>query len=405
MPGFWRGVGFHVPDTSTAAGRRIAEQLFPGVDLPAYDDFGTAPAIVSIEGLIVGDDYAAKGAALIAAMEMPGPATLVHPWLGPMTVMLEEPGQVFFSDRELRVTRFSVQFKRLPLGGLGGLGRLAGSLSALTAAVTSIGAVVGTLAAAHDRRTISAARQRSVNRATRIFRSAAAALAPPARARRALPRLLASIPTVAPTGAHGYDVMVSSAVAILAAPALTPAVSPAAGAAVEASPSPLALMTMALDLGEALTTQILLAPSPPDAVLLAAASVRALAAGAGQSIYASYESRREALSYRSRFGGAIGNVVAALETMSASAYAGETGSLRRELATLQAAIAADINERIGRLPDVLFIRPDMPVEAWQVAHHLFGDDPQSVEPAFRDIVRRNRPRHPAHMDGPVEVLR
>ncbi len=402
LPGFWRGISFHVPDASTAAGRRIAEQLFPGVDLPAYDDFGVAPAVISIEGLIVGDDYVAKGAALLAAMEMPGPSTLVHPWLGPMTVILEEPGQVFFSDRELRVTRFSLQVKRLPVGGLA---RLGGSLAALTAAVTSTGAAIGRLASAQERRTLSAARQRSVNRATRIFRSAASRLAPAAGARRSLPRLLAAIPATAPTGAGAFDAMASAAVAVLAAPPLVPAVSPAAGAVIEAAPQPLALMTLALDLAAMLSPDIADAPSPPDAALMAVACTRAISAAAAQSIYASYESRREALAFRGRAVSAIGDAAAALETMSASAFAGETGDLRRELAALQAAIAADINERIGRLPDVLVLRPDMPVEAWQVAHHLFGDDPAAVEPAFRDIVRRNRPRHPAHMDGPVEVLK
>lgn len=364
-----------------------------------------APAVVSIEGLIVGDDYAAKGAALLAAMEMPGPSTLVHPWLGPMTVILEEPGQVFFSDRELRVTRFSLQVKRLPVGGLGGLARLGGSLAALTAAVTSTGAAIGRLANAQERRTLSAARQRSVNRATRIFHSAASRLAPAAGARRSLPRLLAAIPATAPTGAGAFDAMVSAAVAVLAMPPLVPAVSPAAGAVIEAAPQPLALMTLAVDLATTLSAEIAEAPSAPDAALMAAACTRALAAAAGQSIYASYESRREALAFRGRAVAAIGDAAAALETMSASAFAGEAGDLRRELAALQAAIAADINERIGRLPDVLVLRPDMPVEAWQVAHHLFGDDPAAVEPAFRDIVRRNRPRHPAHMDGPVEVLK
>lgn len=414
LPGFWRGIRFHVPDASTAAGRRIVEQLFPGVDVPAYDDFGVAPAAISIEGVIVGDDYIAKAVALQAAMEMPGVSTLVHPWLGPMTVMLEEPGQVFFSDRELRVTRFSIQFKRMPLGGLGGfgglggaggLGRFASSLSTLTTAIASMSSSIGMMAPAHGKRTISATRQLSVNRAHRIFQITVAALTPPTGARRTVPRLKASIPAIAPTGAAAFDAMVSATVAILSAANPTPAVSPAAGSVVEPAPAPLALMMLGFDLGAALATEISDAPSTSDAVLLALASGRALTAAASQSVFATYESRREALVYRSRAVSATDRLAAALETMSGSSFAGETSGTRLALSDLKTAIAADINERIGRLPDVLVLRPEMPAEAWQIAHHLFGDDPQRVEPAFRDIVKRNRPRHPAFMEGPVEVLK
>ena len=405
LPGFWRGIRFHVPDASTAAGRRITEQLFPGVDLPAYDDFGVAPAVISIEGLIVGDSYMAQAAALQAAMETPGLSTLIHPWLGPMTVMLEEPGQVFFSDRELRVTRFSIQFKRMPIGGLSGLGRMGGSLSALTTAISLVATAISAFSASHERRSISAAAQLAVTRSHRIFRTTVAALAAPAGARRTLPRLKASVPAIAPTGAIAFDAMVSGTVAILSAADLTPAVSPAARATAEAAPSPLALMTMAFDLATAFAHAIPNAPSPSDAALLAIASGRALAAGAGQSLYASYESRREALAYRLRANAAIDAALSTLEGFTSSIHAGEASDVRRALVDLQNAIAVDINERIGRLPDVLVLNPDTPVEAWQIAHHLFGDEPEKVEAAYRDIVRRNRPRHPAYMEGPMEVLK
>lgn len=405
LPGFWRGIRFHVPDASTAAGRRITEQLFPGVDLPAYDDFGVAPAVISIEGLIVGDDYIAQAFALQAAMETPGLSTLVHPWLGPMTVMLEEPGQIYFSDRELRVTRFSVQFKRMPIGGLARIGSIGNSLSTLSIAIAALSSAIGAMTAAHDKRSISAARQLSVTRSHRIFRAAVSSLAAPLDARRTLPRLKATVPGDSPTGAIAFDDMVSKTVSILSAADLTPAVSPAAGATAEGAPSPLALMTMAFDLGAAMALAIAAAPSPSDAVLVAIAAGRALAAGASQSLYASYESRKEALAFRLRANTAIEKATSALEGFTSSIYAGEASDTRRALGDVQNAIAVDINERIGRLPDVLALQPDAPVDAWQIAHHLFGDQPERVEAAYRDIVRRNRPRHPGYMEGPIEVLK
>ena len=57
IPGQFRGVAFDVPDTRTEFGRRVAEHLFPGRDDAEYDDLGALPEVVSVEGVIVGDDY------------------------------------------------------------------------------------------------------------------------------------------------------------------------------------------------------------------------------------------------------------------------------------------------------------------------------------------------------------
>src|SRR5690606_31070027 len=42
----------------------FSEYLFPGIDRAAYDDFGLLPAIVTVSGILVGDDYVARAAAL-----------------------------------------------------------------------------------------------------------------------------------------------------------------------------------------------------------------------------------------------------------------------------------------------------------------------------------------------------
>ncbi|MCM0750476.1 hypothetical protein DEA98_00015 [Brucella pseudogrignonensis] len=60
LPASYRGISFHVPDTSTQVGRRVAEHLFPGIDQAAYDDFGLATQTVRVEGLIVSDSYIAQ---------------------------------------------------------------------------------------------------------------------------------------------------------------------------------------------------------------------------------------------------------------------------------------------------------------------------------------------------------
>ena len=73
--------------------------------------------------------------------------------------------------------------------------------------------------------------------------------------------------------------------------------------------------------------------------------------------------------------------------------------LRRSLRTLTSAVIADVNDTIGRLPPLHVFAPGRPVDAFLVAHHLAGDTPARVEAVYADIVRRNRPRHPARLDG------
>ncbi len=66
LPGRYRGITFHVPNTSIDAGRRVVEYLFPGVDPASYDDFGKMPGVVYLSGLIISDDYREQARALEA---------------------------------------------------------------------------------------------------------------------------------------------------------------------------------------------------------------------------------------------------------------------------------------------------------------------------------------------------
>ena len=64
----------------------------------------------------------------------------------------------------------------------------------------------------------------------------------------------------------------------------------------------------------------------------------------------------------------------------------------------------DINEVIGRLPDVLVFKTTQSLDAWQLALHVAGDTPSRIEEVYLDIVARNDPRHPAAMEvGLIEV--
>ncbi|ANM05224.1 Mu-like prophage DNA circulation protein [Rhizobium phaseoli] len=401
LPGSFRGITFHVPDASSDVGRRVVEYLFPGVDAADYDDFGRAPGVVSFSGLIVGDDYRAQAIALQAAFETAGPATLIHPWLGPMTVIAEEPAQIYFSDRELRVLRFSATVKRIDasisaiVGGISGLSEAIGSV---TAAASALAAGVSSI--------LSATRSKAVSRSHRILTSTAAALTAPAGSARALPRIKAAIAAATPADPVALDNLVMAAAAVIGEYAETPAVSPAATSTTAEQPTSLALMDLGISFAEQLVGAVSDAPADADRALLLASSSQFLAATASQSAFADYASRQEAQAFRARATVAIDTLTDTLESFSGSAFDVQSTTLRRGARDLQAALIADINETIGRLPAVVIFRNDRPLDAWLLAQHVFGDTPQLIEAGYREIVARNKPRHPSALPaGGVEVLR
>lgn len=401
LPGSYRGITFHVPDASSEVGRRVAEYLFPGVDAAAYDDFGRAPGVISISGLIVGDDYRAQAAALEAAFETPGPATLIHPWRGPMTVIADQPAQIYFSDRELRVLRFAATFKRMGSAGLG----LVASISGLSDAVTSVASTASALAAGVSS-ILSATRGRSVARSYRVLTSTVSGLTAPAGSARALPRMKALVSGKVPADPVALDALVVTAGSIISEYEQTPAVSPAASATITDGPNSLALMDLGISLAERLSAEVAAAPADADRALLISSAAQFLSATSAQSVFAAYASRQEAQAFRARATTAIDTATDLLETFSGSAFDVQSTLLRRSARDLQAALIADINETIGRLPAVVVFKNDRPLDAWLLAQHVFGDTPQLIEAGYREIVARNRPRHPAALPaGGVEVLR
>jgi hypothetical protein len=400
LPGSYRGIVFHVPDASNDVGRRVVEYLFPGVDAADYDDFGLAPGVVSLSGLIVGEDYRVQAASLQAAFETAGPATLIHPWLGPMTVIMEEPAQIYFSDRELRVVRFSARFKRMPVAGTGilaGLSSLTSSIANVVASATSLATAVGSI--------ISSVRTLSAVRSYRIVASAIDGLTAPAGSARLLPRLKATIADSSPADPLAFDALMQTASALVNSDTATPAVSPAAGAVTEELPEAVPAIGMALSLVEQLNTASLDTPADADRALLLVASAQFLAQLAAQSVFAEYTSRQEAQAMRARITVSIEALCDSLDQFSGSTFDAASTVLRRSARDLQSSIIADINETIGRLPPVLIFRADRALDAWLLAQHVFGDTPQLIEAGYRDIIARNNPRHPSVLPaGPIEVL-
>ena len=106
----WNGVPFYMPDSRHSTGRRVQRFFFPGQDTTAFQDLGAFDGPMRVTGLIVGDLYVTAARLLEAALRTPGPGTLVHPWYGDLEMVLTEPAEITFSQKELRVLRFTATF-------------------------------------------------------------------------------------------------------------------------------------------------------------------------------------------------------------------------------------------------------------------------------------------------------
>lgn len=96
LPASFRGVPFEVTSGSLRAGRRTVVHEYPQRDKPYVEDLGKATRQITIEAFVVGDDYIARGTALLAEIEKPGSGTLIHPWLGEMTVTVTSVSELKF---------------------------------------------------------------------------------------------------------------------------------------------------------------------------------------------------------------------------------------------------------------------------------------------------------------------
>ncbi len=406
LPASFRGIGFFVPDASSEPGRRVAEHLFPGTDRAAYDDHGLLPNIVTLDGILVGDDYVAQARALEAAFERAGPGTLVHPWLGAMTVILVDPAEISFSAAELRVARFTASFTRIRASGFGGLFGGFSTASALLGAVTSLVSSARALAMSPETLTPSRARPLAAQRSGRLLRDSWLALP----AGRATPVIRAAVAGALPSSPAAFGQAIGAAsgalLGMVSEIAGTPAVSPAAESPASFAMPAAEALRLLLDAAGRMLDHSADAPSPTDRAMLIAAAAEPLAQAARLSAYISHESRPDAMALRSTLITAAGGVVEATDALDATLFAAPGSVLRLDVDELRTRIVADINEAIGRLPALTVLETTREADAWLVANHFYGDRPETIEAGHRSIVSRNRPRHPAQLPaGRIEVLK
>lgn len=109
QPGRFRDAAFFIESDDAAIGRRTVLHEYPLRDVPYVEDLGRRAREFSIECFVLGPDYMTARDALIAALEAPGPGTLVHPYLGTMRVAVLS-ARKRESTAEGGVARFSITF-------------------------------------------------------------------------------------------------------------------------------------------------------------------------------------------------------------------------------------------------------------------------------------------------------
>lgn len=402
--GSFRGVPFEIIDISHEVGRRIVTHFFPGVDAQAREDQGRLDGPVSVAGLILGDDYVARARALEAALAQPGPGTLVHPWLGEMLVVVPPGASIRFSTGELRVARIDVQFERAVAQlspGLATASRLAGSATALR---TSAGALLS--AALASPLALADAIASALDVSSELVQAGlatAARLAAGGTLSDNLSGLLRAV--VADPSATAVAGTVPDLARILmqaARPRPRPAIAPGRTAATPA-------MTLAAADGARLALDLAAQAASMTALTQTVAAARAahhaalMSAAVESATRIAFAAREEAYDWRAELdaGLAVSQQLAAEMTLT---LPGPAAAVSRGLRDLRAALYADLNEIIGRLPRTVIVPGGVP--ALLIAYDLAADQPARVAAVAADITRRNRLAHPAvtPLDG-VEVLR
>ena len=95
----FRGIPFAVLGGEGRFGRRVAVHQYPNRDKPYVEDMGRSMRRINVVGFLVEDSLVYGGGSVIsqresmvAAAEAPGPAILVHPTYGQLTVSIPDGG-------------------------------------------------------------------------------------------------------------------------------------------------------------------------------------------------------------------------------------------------------------------------------------------------------------------------
>ena len=108
--GKFRDAEFLVRSSDMVFGRRTVVHEYPKRDDAYVEDLGLKSREFTLEAFVIGADYHIARDNLIAALEMPGAGTLVHPYLGTMRVSLKSPPRKRESNKDGGRCEFTLNF-------------------------------------------------------------------------------------------------------------------------------------------------------------------------------------------------------------------------------------------------------------------------------------------------------
>ncbi len=385
----FRGVAFEIDSDSKDFGRRITAHEYPGRDTPYHEDMGASVESFSIDAFICGADFISRGDALESALRKAGPGTLMHPHYGELNVIALSATRRHSSTAIGEIV-FTINFQiyggpLYPLALADTASSLGISSSALFSALNGDFSAIYKITGLPDFITQDAqSRLSSIMESVEglLSRSGLLSYLP-----APIPSLISTAQNLA-TGITGFFQDIGNA------PQKKPIPMIATGKSVTA-PAPALITANAMLDASALSAADTVMPVTGirarrvsnaralDNIFQASA----LAAAAASARTVQYESRDQAIDFRTRF-------AARMEDVQSRIGADGWDASYRQCSAVLAAVTKDINERIGRLPRTVNIRTSAIRSSLELANRLYGDDTTSVISAAADIARRNRARHP-----------
>jgi len=408
-PGALRGIPFHVLTAEDEPARRWVTHEFPGRDEPWHEDLGAKVRGFSVDGLLIGDDVVLQARSFAAAANAPEPATLLHPWLGAVEVVVLDC-RIRFDVREGRVARVSLRLERAgrrpaPVLSADGLGRVVAEadrlLTAAQAAYSRLRAMAGAVdfVVSSVRGTVTgfAGAMRGALGGSGLLGSLVGPLGLSLAALEGIgdADLVSDTALPAKVAAAVRDVS-ALAGGRAAIPARDDAAAPAPKAAFDALAS-LSAARIAAPTDTATPALRQLATATEAIGALAEAAIAGELARAAAAV--PWTSRDEAMAARDQ-------VAEILAVAADRAAANGWDEAWRSLAALRAASAADLAARSAPLPRIRLLDLPADLPSTLVAYRLDGDGLGDLFGRAAAIVDRNRVRHPLFVPAarPVEVL-
>jgi prophage DNA circulation protein len=403
-PGALRGLLFYVQSSEENSTRRWVTHEFPGRDEPWHEDLGAKTRSFTIEGLLVGPDVVLQRRAFARAAADPEPATLLHPWLGAMRVVVLDC-RITDDVNQARVARVSLRVEKAgtkpaPVIGLDSLGEVLDEADRLLTAAQSIYAEYRFMRAAADF-------------IVQSFKASVLGIAGAIEGALSNAGLVGgAASSVSALSTINDAAIVSDTAVPLAVASAARDVSALAGGraaltkGADAAPQAAFAALDALNAQELVKAPTAPATTPARQQLVAAnegLAVLAAAIFAGEFARAAaavpWASRDDAMAARDKVADAL---AAAADRVAAAGW----DAVWQRLVALRAASAADLAERAAPLPRIKRLELPGVMPATLIAYRLDGDSLPDVFGRGAALAARNRVRHPGFVPAaqPIEVL-